>query len=102
MTSSDAILANLTPALVAEANMLRERFARRYNRTLFGMYPRSRRGDSSRRGEDIDRATGVARRSTSKPVEADGLPLVDMEDLKAMIRLLRIVQVISHHSMFPF
>ncbi|MBD4020196.1 hypothetical protein GUI04_14520, partial [Xanthomonas citri pv. citri] len=51
LTSSDAVLANLTPALVAEANMLRERFARRYNRTLFGMFPRSRRGaESSRRG----------------------------------------------------
>ncbi|TQD93583.1 hypothetical protein C1H46_020791 [Malus baccata] len=39
LTSSDAILANLTPALVAEANMLRERFAHRYNRTLFGVPP---------------------------------------------------------------
>jgi E3 ubiquitin-protein ligase HUWE1 len=98
LTSSDAILANLTPALVAEANMLRERFARRYNRTLFGMYPRSRRGESSRRGEGIgsslDRAGGLtARRAVgSKPVEADGAPLVDAQDLKSMIRLLRVVQ----------
>ncbi|CAI9116114.1 OLC1v1017183C2 [Oldenlandia corymbosa var. corymbosa] len=94
LTSSDAILANLTPALVAEANMLRERFARRYNRTIFGMYPRNRRGESSRRGEGLDRGSGIlARRSTgSKPIEADGLPLVDTEDLKAMIRLLRVVQ----------
>ncbi|KAL3504968.1 hypothetical protein ACH5RR_034809 [Cinchona calisaya] len=94
LTSSDAILANLTPALVAEANMLRERFARRYNRTLFGMYPRNRRGESSRRGEGLDRASGVlARRSMGiKPIEADGSPLVDTQDLKAMIRLLRIVQ----------
>lgn len=100
LTSSDAILANLTPALVAEANMLRERFARRYNRTLFGMLPRNRRGESSRRGDGIgsilDRAGGiVSRRSLgSKPVEADGAPLVDTEDLKAMIRLLRVVQVL--------
>uniref|UniRef100_A0A5B6ZFI1 HECT-type E3 ubiquitin transferase n=1 Tax=Davidia involucrata TaxID=16924 RepID=A0A5B6ZFI1_DAVIN len=98
LTSSDAILANLTPALVAEANMLRERFANRYSRTLFGMYPRNRRGESSRRGEGIgsslDRAGGIfARRSMgSKPVEADGAPLVDIEALKAMIRLLRVVQ----------
>ncbi|KAL3514293.1 hypothetical protein ACH5RR_027010, partial [Cinchona calisaya] len=94
LTSSDAILANLTPALVAEANMLRERFARRYNRTLFGMYPRNRRGESSRRGEGLDGASGVlARRSAgSKPVEVEGSPLVDTEDLKAMIRLLRVVQ----------
>lgn len=100
LTSSDAILANLTPALVAEANMLRERFARRYNRTLFGMLPRSRRGESSRRGDGIgsilDRAGGVIPRRSlgSKPVEADGAPLVDTEDLKAMIRLLRVVQVL--------
>ncbi|XP_023746600.1 E3 ubiquitin-protein ligase UPL2 [Lactuca sativa] len=98
LTSSDAVLANLTPALVAEANMLRERFARRYNRTLFGMFPRSRRGESSRRGEgagsSMDRSGGIITRrsSGSKPVETDGAPLVDQEDLKAMIRLLRVVQ----------
>ncbi|KAA8538199.1 hypothetical protein F0562_027807 [Nyssa sinensis] len=98
LTSSDAILANLTPALVAEANMLRERFANRYSRTLFGMYPRNRRGESSRRGEGIgsslDRTGGIfARRSMgNKPVEADGSPLVDTEALKAMTRLLRVVQ----------
>ncbi|CAH9121740.1 unnamed protein product [Cuscuta epithymum] len=92
LTSSDAILANLTPALVAEANLLRERFARRYNRSLFGVYPRSRRGESSRRGEGLDRA-GIARRLLgSKPVEADGSPLVDVDDLKALIRVLRIFQ----------
>ncbi|KAI3491195.1 hypothetical protein L1887_44441 [Cichorium endivia] len=98
LTSSDAVLANLTPALVAEANMLRERFARRYNRTLFGMFPRSRRGESSRRGEGVgssmDTSGGVASRrsSGSKPVETEGAPLVDQEDLKAMVRLLRVVQ----------
>ncbi|XP_043711874.1 E3 ubiquitin-protein ligase UPL2-like [Telopea speciosissima] len=100
LTSSDAILANLTPALVAEANMLRERFAHRYHsRTLFGMYPRSRRGESSRRGEavgaSLDRAGGgiASRRSMGgKLLEADGAPLVDTEALKAMIRLLRVVQ----------
>ncbi|KAL8225466.1 hypothetical protein R6Q57_018023 [Mikania cordata] len=95
LTSSDAVLANLTPALVAEANMLRERFARRYNRTLFGMLPRSRRGESSRRGEGVGSGTaGMSTRRTtgSKPVETDGAPLVDTQDLKAMIRLLRVVQ----------
>ncbi|CAL5383970.1 unnamed protein product [Camellia sinensis] len=98
LTSSHDILANLTPALVAEANMLRERFANRYNRTLFGMYPRNRRGESSRRGEGIgsslDRAGGIiARRSMgSKPVEAEGAPLVDTEALRAMVRLFRVVQ----------
>ncbi|KAL9666925.1 hypothetical protein QQ045_001269 [Rhodiola kirilowii] len=98
LTSSDAILANLTPALVAEANMLRERFAHRYhNRNLFGMHPRSRRGESSRRGEGtaFDRAGGVlALRSSlgGKVVEADGAPLVDTKALESMIRVLRVVQ----------
>lgn len=98
LTSSDAILANLTPALVAEANMLRERFAHRYSRTLFGMYSRNRRGEPSRRGDGIgsslERAAGsIARRSIGgKLVEADGAPLVDMGALHAMIRLLRVVQ----------
>ncbi|KAI4308662.1 hypothetical protein L6164_031716 [Bauhinia variegata] len=99
LTSSDAILANLTPALVAEANMLRERFAHRYSRTLFGMYPRSRRGETSRRGDGIgsglDGAGGTisSRRSSgAKVVEADGVPLVDTEALHSMIRLFRVVQ----------
>lgn len=75
--------------------MLRERFARRYNQTLFGMHPRNRRGESSRRGDGSDRAGGLlARRSMgSKLVEADGSPLVDTEGLKSLIRLLRVVQV---------
>ncbi|XP_061371769.1 E3 ubiquitin-protein ligase UPL1-like [Gastrolobium bilobum] len=99
LTSSDAVLANLTPALVAEANMLRERFAHRYSRTLFGMYPRSRRGEASRRGEGIGSSLDGAgesitsrRSGVAKIVEADGAPLVDTEALHAMIRLFRIVQ----------
>ncbi|KAI4339776.1 hypothetical protein MLD38_024681 [Melastoma candidum] len=100
LTSSDAILANLSPALVAEANMLRERFAHRHhNRTLFGMYPRSRRGESSRRGEGagsgLERSRdgiGSFRSIGAKFVEADGAPLVDTEAVQAMIRILRVVQ----------
>ncbi|KAI4366524.1 hypothetical protein MLD38_022393 [Melastoma candidum] len=100
LTSSDAILANLTPALVAEANMLRERFAHRYhNRALFGMYPRSRRGESSRRaegsGSGLERSGGGigSRKSIgAKFVEVDGAPLVDTEAVQAMIRILRVVQ----------
>lgn len=110
LTSSDAILANLTPALVAEANMLRERFAHRYhNRTLFGMYPRNRRGESSRRVEGIssglDRTGGSisSRRSLgARLIEADGAPLVDTDALHAMIRLLRVVQVSHPFGMFLF
>lgn len=97
LTSSDAVLANLTPALVVEANMLRERLAHRY--TLFGMYSQNRRGETPRRGEGIgssmDRAGGsIARRSIgAKLIEADGAPLVDTDALHSMIRLLRVVQV---------
>ncbi|XP_022728281.1 E3 ubiquitin-protein ligase UPL2-like [Durio zibethinus] len=103
LTSSDAILANLTPALVAEANMLRERFAHRYhNRTLFGMYPRNRRGESSRRGEGIGSSLDriVSRRSVSaKLIEAEGAPLVGIEALQAMVRILRIVQPLYKGSL---
>lgn len=79
--------------------MLRERFAHRYSRTLFCMYSRNRRGETSRRGDGIgsslERAGGsIARRSIgAKLVEADGAPLVDTDALLAMIRLLRVVQV---------
>ncbi|GMI83160.1 ubiquitin-protein ligase 2 [Hibiscus trionum] len=107
LTSSDAILANLTPALVGEANMLRERFAHRYhNRNLFGMYPRNRRGESSRRGEGLgstlDRmgVSIVSRRSVSaKLIEAEGTPLIGPEALQAMVRLLRMVQPLYKGSL---
>lgn len=81
--------------------MLRERFAHRYhNSTLFGMYPRGRRGESSRRGEGIgyslDRVGTASRKSVSaKLVDAEGAPLVETELLPAMIRVLRMVQVLS-------
>ncbi|XP_042384907.1 E3 ubiquitin-protein ligase UPL1-like [Zingiber officinale] len=98
LTSPDTLLATLTPALVAEANMLRERFAHRHHTgALIGMSSRSRRGESSRHGDAIgslDRNVEAAARRTAlgKLIETDGVPLVDMNDLKAMIRLLRIVQ----------
>ncbi|KAG8093312.1 hypothetical protein GUJ93_ZPchr0012g20493 [Zizania palustris] len=98
LTSPDTLLATLTPALVAEANMLRERFAHRYhNGSLFGMNSRSRRGESSRRGEiigsSLDRNAGdSSRQPTSKPIETEGAPLVDKDALQALIRLLRVVQ----------
>ncbi|KAL5206475.1 hypothetical protein ABZP36_034684 [Zizania latifolia] len=97
LTSPDTLLATLTPALVAEANMLRERFAHRYHSgSLFGMNSR-RRGESSRRGEIIgsglDRNAGdSSRQPTTKPIETEGAPLVDKDALKALIRLLRVVQ----------
>lgn len=83
--------------------MLRERFAHRHSHTLFGMYPGSRRGETSRRGADIGSSLGAAGRSImarrsggAKVVEADGAPLVDSEALHAMIRLFRIVQVLLY------
>jgi E3 ubiquitin-protein ligase HUWE1 len=100
LTSPDTLLATLTPALVAEANMLRERFAHRYHGgSLFGMNSRNRRGESSRRGDimgsSFDRNAGDSSRSTGKPIETEGAPLVDKDALNALIRLLRVVQVIS-------
>jgi E3 ubiquitin-protein ligase HUWE1 len=109
LTSSDNILANLTPALVAEANMLRERYAHRYSRTLFGMYPRSRRGETSRRGDGIGSGLDAVggpissrRSSGAKVVEADGAPLVDTEALHGMVRLFRMVQVVIYDMKKPF
>ena len=88
--------------------MLRERFAHRYNRTLFGVYPRNRRGETSRRsdviGSSLERIGGIGSRRSpgSKVVEADGVPLVDTEALHAMIRVLRIVQVFTKKWYYPF
>ncbi|KAL5100636.1 hypothetical protein RYX36_004963 [Vicia faba] len=79
--------------------MLRERYAHRYSRTLFGMYPRSRRGETSRRGDGTGSGLGAVgepissrRSSGAKVVEADKAPLVDTEALHGMVRLFRMVQ----------
>ncbi|RWW90544.1 hypothetical protein BHE74_00000378 [Ensete ventricosum] len=99
LTSPDTLLATLTPALVAEANLLRERFAHRG--ALFGMSSRNRRGESSRHGEAIGSALGrnveaaVRRSAVGKLIETAGVPLVDTDDLKAMIRLLRVPPLVS-------
>nr|CAB3461993.1 unnamed protein product [Digitaria exilis] len=99
LTSPDTLLATLTPALVAEANMLRERFAHRYHSSsLFGMNSRNRRGESSRRDIVAAGLNGDPSRSTSKPIETEGAPLVDEDALKALIRLLRVVQGSSKKS----
>lgn len=85
--------------------MLRERFAHRYHSgSLFGMNSRSRRGESSRRGDimgsSFDRITGDSSRSTGKPIETEGAPLVDKDALNALIRLLRVVQVMPLFHMW--
>ncbi|KAG0455259.1 hypothetical protein HPP92_024551 [Vanilla planifolia] len=100
LTSPDTLLATLTPALVAEANMLRERFAHRYHsNALLGLQPRSRRGDHSRRGDligsntDRSAVASASRRSAAgKLIDAAGTPLVGTDALKALVRLLRVVQ----------
>nr|GEY13378.1 E3 ubiquitin-protein ligase UPL2-like isoform X1 [Tanacetum cinerariifolium] len=51
---------------------------------------RSRRGESSRRGEGI--GSSLDTRRSSKPIDTEGAPLVDTDDIKAMIGLLRVVQ----------
>ncbi|CAL0307794.1 unnamed protein product [Lupinus luteus] len=85
LTSPDNILANLPPALVAEANMLRQRFS-------------YRRGEASRHESVRSDLNGVRGdvyshlSSGAKVVEADRAPLVGTKALHAMIRLFRIVQ----------
>ena len=98
--SPGTLLATLAPALVAEAKMLREGFAHRYHSgSLFVMNSRNRRGESSRLGDitgsGLDRNTGdSSRQMASKLIETVGTPLVDKDALNALIRLLRVVQVI--------
>jgi hypothetical protein len=57
------------------------------------MASRGRRGESSRL---LPHGEGSSRQTSSKVVEADGTPLVDKNALKALIRLLRIVQVLLY------
>lgn len=105
MTSPEAVLSRLPPALVAEAQMLRDRRNNRYHyrSTLFGGNHRhdGRRITVNRQavmdrgvGVTIDRRILSANPSTSKSKEIEGLPLVDENALKALIRLLRLAQVL--------
>ncbi|ONK77230.1 uncharacterized protein A4U43_C02F4420 [Asparagus officinalis] len=100
LTSPDTLLSTLSPALVAEANMLRERFAHRYHSsTLFGIQSRNRRVESSRRGDMFGSSLGrnaadaASRKSAAgKVIETDDAPLVETDDLKALFRILCVVQ----------
>lgn len=114
MTSSEAVLAALPPALLAEAQLLRERAMNQYQaRGLFGgathriTHRRNTLGVGAGAGTGtttMDRALGsgaglvvgrrpVALSSNSKMKEAEGKPLVDTAALKALLRLLRLAQV---------
>ncbi|KAG6513969.1 E3 ubiquitin-protein ligase UPL1-like isoform X1 [Zingiber officinale] len=106
LTSPEAVLSRLPPALVAEAQMLRDRRNNRYHyrSTLFGGNHRhdGRRITVNRQavmdrgvGVTIDRRILSANPSTSKSKEIEGLPLVDENALKALIRLLRLAQPLS-------
>ena len=106
MTSSDAVLSALPSPLLAEAQMLRDREMSHYQaHSLFGT---SHRLNTRRNGLGFDRQTvmgrgvgvTVGRRAFSalaeglKLKESEGEPLLDAHGLKALIRLLRLAQVV--------
>ncbi|KAL6999109.1 E3 ubiquitin-protein ligase upl1 [Sarracenia purpurea var. burkii] len=110
LTSSEAVLSALPSPLLAEAQMLRDRAMSHYQaRSLFG---NSHRLNSRRSGLGFDRQTvmdrgvgiTIGRRASSalteglKLKEIEGEPLLDALALKALIRLLRLAQVI--HLLF--
>lgn len=99
LTSSDAVLANLPEALVTEAHRLRRRFGYDPNDDRFGPFHRGRRHLSGIGGRNVslgsDRVGNAGSHRTvfgDKLNEADGKPLVDTAALKAMLRLLQLVQ----------
>uniref|UniRef100_A0A7I4AEX4 HECT-type E3 ubiquitin transferase n=1 Tax=Physcomitrium patens TaxID=3218 RepID=A0A7I4AEX4_PHYPA len=111
LTSSEAVISALPPALIAEAQLLRERAMNQYQaRGLFGgathriTHRRNNLGSGTGAGTaTIGRSLGagaglvVGRRpaalsSNSKIKEAEGKPLVDTAALKALLRLLRLAQ----------
>lgn len=104
LTSSEALLSALPSPLLAEAQMLRDRAMSHYHaRSLFGSTQRLN-NRANRLGFDrqpvMDRGVGVStgRRTSSvaenlKLKELEGEPLLDANGLKALIRLLRLAQV---------
>lgn len=106
LTSSEAVLSALPSPLLAEAQMLRDRAMSHYQaRSLFGGSHRlssRRNGLGFDRRSAMDRGVGVTlgQRTASsvsdslKFKEFDGEPLLDSNALKALIRLLRLAQVI--------
>ncbi|BFI34167.1 E3 ubiquitin-protein ligase HUWE1 [Marchantia polymorpha subsp. ruderalis] len=111
LTSSESVLAALPPALIAEAQLLRERALSQYqSRGLFGGHRigrgRNNMGVGTGGGATaIDRGVGgatglpIGRSRNTMPLsavgrvkEAEGKPLVDTAALKAMLRLLRLAQ----------
>lgn len=111
MTSSDAVLSALPSPLLAEAQMLRDRAMSHYHaRSLFGGSHRlhgRRNGLGFDRQTVMDRGVGVTigRRAGSavadslKVKEIEGEPLLDANALRALIRLLRLAQVIEYAAL---
>lgn len=99
----------LPSSLLAEAQMLRDRAMSHYQaRSLFGSSHRlgnRRNGLGFDRQTVMDRGVGVTigRRAASaiadslKMKEIEGEPLLDGKSLKALIRLLRLAQVMYYH-----
>ncbi|KAI0492443.1 hypothetical protein KFK09_026716 [Dendrobium nobile] len=101
LTSSDAVLSALPSALLAEAQMLRDRAASHYSArsSLFGGSQRlsSRRPTVDRqtimdRGATIGPRPASAIASNLKVKEIEGMSLVDVNSLRSLIRLLRVAQ----------
>lgn len=106
LTSSEAVLSALPSPLLAEAHLLRDRAMSHYQaRSLFGGSHRlnnRRNGLGFERQSAMDRGVGVTigRRTIStvsdslKVKEFEGEPLLDLNALKALVRLLRLAQVL--------
>lgn len=104
LTSSEAVLSALPSPLLAEAQMLRDRAMSHYHaRSLFGSNQRlSSRGNRIGLAQAVmDRGVGVTigRGASSisenlKLKEFEGEPFLDANGLKALIRLLRLAQVV--------
>ncbi|XP_038983602.1 E3 ubiquitin-protein ligase UPL1-like isoform X2 [Phoenix dactylifera] len=99
LTSSEAVLSALPSALLAEAQMLRDRYHPRSS--LFGGGHRlGGRRLAIDRHTAMDRGVGVtigrravsATANSSKVKEIEGIPLLDANALKALIHLLRLAQ----------
>lgn len=107
LTSSEAVLSALPSALLAEAQMLRDRELSRYRArgSLFGGSYRlgARRLPTDNQTAVMDRGVGVTvgRRVIStvsagaKGKDVEGTPLLDSSALKALIRLLQLAPPLS-------
>lgn len=105
LTSSEAVLSALPSPLLAEAQMLRDRAMSHYQAR--GLFSGSHRLNNRRNGLGFDRQTvmdrgvgiTIGRRAAStiadslKGKEIEGEPLLDANALKALVRLLRLAQV---------